>query len=42
MTHPDIVAKMGMEVAKADAFQSHGLMMGIKIVIMAQMKKVIQ
>ena len=40
MTHPDIVAKMGIKVAKAGAYQSHGLMMGIKIVMMVQMRKV--
>ena len=41
MTHPDIVAKMGIKVAKADAYQSHILMMAKKIVMMVQMKKVL-
>ena len=36
--HLDIVARMGVKVAKAGAFQNHGLMMAKKIAMMAQMK----
>ena len=39
--HPDIVAKMGIKIAKPGAYQIHGLMMAKKIVMVAQMKKVI-
>ena len=38
--HPAIVALMGIKVAKASAYQSFGLMMAKKIVMMGQMKKV--
>ena len=38
--HPNIVARMGIKVVKASAYQSHGLMMAKKIVKMVQMKKV--
>ena len=37
---PNIVARMWIKVAKASAYQSHGLMMAKKIVMMGQMKKV--
>jgi hypothetical protein len=36
--HPNIVAKMGIKVAKASAYQRNGLMMAKKIVMMVQMK----
>ena len=38
--HLDIVARMGIEVAKAGVYQNHGLRMVEKIVTMVQMKKV--
>ena len=40
VVHLDIVARMGNKVVKAGAYQSHGLMMAKKIVMMGQMKKV--
>ena len=38
--HHDFVARMGIKVAKASAYQNHGLMMARKTVMMVQMKKV--
>ena len=38
--HPNIVARMGIKVVKAGAYQSHGFLMAKKIVMMVQMKKV--
>ena len=38
--HLDIVARMGVMVAKANAYQNHGLMMAKMIAMMAQMKEV--
>ena len=38
--HLDIVARMGIKVVKAGAYQNHGLRMVEKIVTMVQMKKV--
>ena len=38
--HPDIVARMGIKVVKASAYQSHGFLMAKLIVMMVQMKKV--
>ena len=38
--HHDIVARMGIKVVKASAYQNHGLMMARKTVMMDQMKKV--
>ena len=37
--NPAIVARMGIKVAKAGAYQNLGLMMAKKIVMMVQMKK---
>ena len=39
--HLDIAARMGVMVAKAYAYQNHGLVMAKKIARMAQMKKVL-
>ena len=38
--HLNIVARMGVMVAKAYAYQNHGLMMAKMIAMMAQMKEV--
>ena len=38
--HLDIVARMGIKVVKAGAYQNHGLRMVEMIVTMVQMKKV--
>ena len=38
--HHNIVARMGIKVVKAGAYQNHGLMMAMKIVITVQMKRV--
>ena len=38
--HLNIVVRLGNKVAKAGAYQNHGLKMTKKIVMMAQMKKV--
>ena len=38
--HPAIVALMAIKVAKASAYQNHGLMMVQRIVMMVQMNMV--
>ena len=39
--HLNIVVRLGNKVAKAGAYQNHGLKMTKKIVMMAPMKKVL-